>query len=134
MCPQRRRETMAEHTPTPWRVEKGTGLVWGDCTLFDDGTPDRLGVPVADGQLERPWAQGKGPSYEEMEANAAFIVKSVNSHDALIDALRAFVVHATYPVSTEINPRGYAWRGEDALDHAKSLADVVLDAVGGVAK
>lgn len=78
---------MAEHTPTPWRVEKGTGLVWGDCTLFDDGTPDRLGVPVTDGQLERPWAQGKGPSYEEMEANAAFIVKAVNNHEALVNAI-----------------------------------------------
>jgi hypothetical protein len=76
---------MVEHTPTPWRVEEGTGLVWGDCTLFDDGTPDRLGVPVTDGQLERPWAQGKGPSYDEMEANAAFIVKAVNNHEKLLE-------------------------------------------------
>lgn len=44
----------------------------------------------------------------------------------LREALRAFTVHATYPVSTEINPRGYAWRGEEALDCAKSLADNAL--------
>lgn len=78
-----------KHTPTPWRVEKGTGLIWGDCTTFEDGTPDRLGVPVTDSQLERPWAQGKGPSYEEMKANAAFIVRAVNSHQAMVDALEA---------------------------------------------
>lgn len=44
----------------------------------------------------------------------------------LREALRAFAVHATYPVSTKINPRGYAWRGEEALDYAKSLADAAL--------
>jgi hypothetical protein len=33
-------------------------------------------------------------------------------------ALRLFVVHATYPVSTEINPKGYAWRPDSALDYA----------------
>lgn len=79
---------MTEHTPTPWRVEKGTGLVWGDCTIFEDGTPDRLGIPVTDGQLERPWGKGCGPTYDEMEANAAFIVKAVNSH-AEMDRLLA---------------------------------------------
>jgi len=78
---------MAEHTKLPWRVEKGTGLVWGDCTLFEDGTPDRLGVPVTDGQLERPWAQGKGPTYNEMEANAAYIVRACNAFPDLVKAL-----------------------------------------------
>jgi hypothetical protein len=82
---------MAEHTKLPWRVEKGTGLVWGDCTLFEDGTPDRLGVPVTDGQLERPWAQGKGPTYDEMEANAAHIVKCVNAYPDLVKARAAFL-------------------------------------------
>jgi hypothetical protein len=48
--------------------------------------------------------------------------------ERLREALRAFTVHATYPVSTAINPRGYAWRGEEALDYAKSLADGVLAA------
>lgn len=52
--------------------------------------------------------------------------------DALVKALRAFTEHATYPVSTEINPRGYAWRGEEALDYAKGLADEALALVGGV--
>jgi len=79
---------MAEHTPTPWRVEQGTGLVWGNCTIFDDGTPDRLGVPVTDGQIERAWSKGNGPSYEEMEANAAFIAKACNAHEALVKALQ----------------------------------------------
>lgn len=78
---------LSGHTPTPWRVETGTTLIWGDCTICDDGTtPDRLGVPVADAQLARPWSDGR-PSYNEADANAAFIVRAVNSHDALVKAL-----------------------------------------------
>lgn len=47
----------------------------------------------------------------------------------LREALRAFTIHATYPVSKEINPRGYAWRGEEALDHAMSVARTVAGIV-----
>jgi hypothetical protein len=43
-------------------------------------------------------------------------------------ALDLFVVHCTYPVSTEINPRGYAWRDERALDYAFGEAVKVLGA------
>lgn len=63
---------MTQHTPGPWCVEQGTTLVWGDCTLNDDGSPDRLGVPVADAQLARPWAGGE-PSHRTAEANACVI-------------------------------------------------------------
>jgi|HubBroStandDraft_5_1064220.scaffolds.fasta_scaffold101054_6 hypothetical protein len=45
---------------------------------------------------------------------------------ALREALRLFVDHCTYPVSTEINPRGYAWRGEDSLDYARGQAVAAL--------
>jgi hypothetical protein len=57
--------------------------------------------------------------------------KAEAERDALVKALKAFVVHATYPVSTEINQRGYAWRGEEALDYAKGLADYAFSLVGG---
>lgn len=50
--------------------------------------------------------------------------------ERLREALRAFTVHATYPVSTEINPRGYAWRGEETLDYAMSLANAAGQSVG----
>lgn len=45
---------------------------------------------------------------------------------ALREALNLFVVHSTYPVSTEINPRGYAWRDERALDYAFGEATKAL--------
>jgi hypothetical protein len=80
---------MSEHTSLPWRVEQGTGLVWGNCTVFEDGTPDRLGVPVTNGQSELYWGRGNGRTYEEMEANAAFIVRAVNAHDALVEYVRS---------------------------------------------
>lgn len=40
-------------------------------------------------------------------------------------ALRLFVGCA-YPVATEINPRGHAWRPEESLDYALSEAKKVL--------
>ena len=41
-------------------------------------------------------------------------------------ALRIFVGCA-YPVSTEINPRGHAWRSEESLDYALSEATKALN-------
>jgi hypothetical protein len=60
------------------------------------------------------------------EAKAALEAKDAEI-ERLTAACKAFVVHAIYPVSKEINPRGYAWRGEEALDHAKRLADEALE-------
>ena len=57
---------------------------------------------------------------------AGNIDEAAETIDRLREALRAFAAHSTYPVSTEINPRGYAWRGEEALDYAKGLADTLL--------
>jgi hypothetical protein len=111
---------MAEHTKLPWRVEKGTGLVWGDCTLFEDGTPDRLGVPVTDGQLERPWAQGKGPTYNEMEANAAYIVRACNAFPDLVKAMEEIA---------DMDPKGI--RADD-LGRAARIARDALAAMKGV--
>lgn len=74
-----------EHTPGPWRVERGTTLVWGDCTITDDH-PDHLGVPVADAQLARAWAKGE-PTYERAEANARLIAAAPE----LLEVLKAYV-------------------------------------------
>jgi len=48
---------------------------------------------------------------------------------ALREALNLFVVHSTYPVSTEINRRGYSWRDERALDYAFDEAIKALGAI-----
>lgn len=75
---------MTEHTPTPWRVEEGTDLIWGACNP-DDQSSYGMGYPVIEGKIPR-WKPYK-PSMDEREANAAFIVKAVNNHDALVKDL-----------------------------------------------
>ena len=56
---------MSQHTPTPWNVVTHNGV------SLIDGDADRIGVNV------------------EAPANAAFIVRACNSHDALVKALEA---------------------------------------------
>ena len=61
-----------KHTPTPWRVIKNGRIVWhkgGD-----------IGEIVV-----------RSGNYDEAQANAEHIVKCVNSHDALIEALKGLV-------------------------------------------
>jgi hypothetical protein len=68
---------MSEHTPTPWR---------------NDQKPDALivcdaeGGSIADCAPPGPWM-----SHKVALANAAFIVKAVNNHDALVKALDGMV-------------------------------------------
>jgi len=76
---------MSEHTPTPWRVEDGTDLIWGACNP-DDRSSYGMGYSIVEGKAPG-WKPYK-PSMEEREANAAFIVKAVNSHDALVEAIK----------------------------------------------
>lgn len=59
-----------KHTPTPWRVAERWHVITDDNGqwLADTVTVQRLN--------------------EEEAANAAFIVRAVNSHNALVDALR----------------------------------------------
>ena len=66
---------MAEHTPTPWVADP------------DDREGYEWNIHIIDGQdgHNRICFMSNGP---ETEANAAFIVKAVNSHDALVEALQ----------------------------------------------
>jgi hypothetical protein len=64
---------MSEHTPTPWRVE------YDDNGFFFIDAPGRPSPYIAA-------TGGEGMANAE---NAAFIVKAVNSHDALVDALKS---------------------------------------------
>lgn len=77
-----------KHTPTPWRVEEGTDLIWGKCSE-EDMTTYGMGFPIVTGFSGMgSWTKGR-PDMDEREANAAFIVKAVNSHQALVDAVTA---------------------------------------------
>jgi hypothetical protein len=76
----------ANHTPLPWRLEEGTPLIWGACDP-DDKSTYGMGFPVAEAVPPTRWNCNR-PSADERMANAAFIVKAANSHEALIAALR----------------------------------------------
>lgn len=79
---------MTEHTPTPWRVEEGTDLIWGACNPDDQSTRG-MGYSIAQGK-SGSWGDRK-PDMDEREANAAFIVKAVNNHDALTKAINNYL-------------------------------------------
>ena len=74
-------------TPGPWHVisDRARSVTLGLPTVVSIGTdPDNLDgfdVPV----------RNKPNGYSEAKANAAFIVRACNSHDALVKALEALV-------------------------------------------
>lgn len=114
---------MVDHTPTPWRVEEGTDLIWGACNP-DDRSSYGMGYSIVEGKLPS-WKPYK-PDYEEREANAAFIVKAVNNHEALVKALQDIIDE-----NDEFRKGMPAdWEG-DPLEDACDAAKVVLAAVGG---
>lgn len=76
---------MSEHTPTPWAVPVSEG----NDTLICEDLGEKLGTIIAD--VSRPiknFTLYRDISWDEAAANAAFIVKAVNNHDALVEALK----------------------------------------------
>jgi hypothetical protein len=79
---------MSEHTPTPWRKDEYA------LSIYADNVP-KGPMRVADlrgwGYLTGKGHGALGLSRDEgiavQEANATFIVKAVNNHDALVKAL-----------------------------------------------
>jgi hypothetical protein len=67
---------MTQHTKTPWRVQATYPV------LVEGQMADGMWALVADagGDVDMPQT--------EWASNAAFIVKAVNMHDALVEALR----------------------------------------------
>jgi hypothetical protein len=77
---------MSEHTPTPWELieateHHGAYVVngWGRtvCDLYAMSNP--MAASVRNGGTSFP------VPFDDMAANAAFIVKAVNSHEALLE-------------------------------------------------
>ena len=76
--------TNTQHTPTPWYISEtrlkttieiyidGWGYTLADCDASHSSLADKVGI-------------------EEVEANAAFIVKAVNCHDELLKALEGML-------------------------------------------
>ncbi len=67
-----------DHTPTPWRAYGG-GKSIGIAQRFEDTTPIKDIVDIASCRVDEKEIDGY--------ANASFIVRAVNSHDALVEAL-----------------------------------------------
>lgn len=92
------------HTPTPWRVEE-----WPDDIMDSEGmavaTTDTSGI-------------SRVLPEEVRAANAAFIVRAVNNHDKLVEALRWYEEQAS-----NCRKLGGIREGEDAR--------AALDADGG---
>lgn len=76
-------ETKQQWTPGPWRVEEGTTLVWGACTFADDGTIERLGIPVADMCGNPSWSRDPVVDDDTKAANAALIAAAPALYAAL---------------------------------------------------
>lgn len=78
--------TTAQHTPTPWAYIKATVP---DNTGGYDYAITVDGKIIAEVFQHTGWDDEKTGKYETqpVEANAAFIVRACNSHDALVEAL-----------------------------------------------
>jgi hypothetical protein len=90
-----------QHTPTPWKVDgcAVTSDVFNICTL------DTTAKDMNENQI------GMG----ELSANAAFIVRAVNTHEELLETLKTVVVYmdAQCKVNGEFSTAdapGYAMR------------------------
>lgn len=101
---------MTKHTPTPWQA------------LPDENGNETYVVGPKD-QAVADCMMGYGVTDD---ANAAFIVKAVNNHKALVKALEVLLAEATsFSVSG-------VYFDEDCMGHkGPTLARQALDAVGG---
>lgn len=72
-----------QHTPTPWLVTDEIDRIYnGELIRPVSGNPSPVAVVCDFNRFDRD---------EERKANAAFIVKAVNAHDALVDAARSAI-------------------------------------------
>lgn len=70
-----------QHTPTPWHFEKGR-------FNSDDLSDSHIGSIVSEKDFILAAINGDAGSSEEVEANAAFIVRAVNAHEELLEAAK----------------------------------------------
>jgi hypothetical protein len=115
-------EKKATHTPGPWRVEKDTTLVWGNCLIAEDGTPEYLGYPVAEACRPSTWQTSGKPDHVEQDSNARLIAAAPD----LLEALRELVEIAETAIR-QANNDGGMW-DEDAT--LKPALDAIAKAEG----
>src|SRR6186713_1866824 len=93
MCPQRRRETMVEHTPTPWDWLIHDHSMASLGVMPDPGLGDPLVLAIAPCQACADRANPKewkwGRCHTPSEADAEFILTAVNNHDHMVQTFEA---------------------------------------------
>ncbi len=100
----------AQHTPVPWKVSTNPGGP-GDQPAFPS-IRDSSGLPHGQDIVAMPLGDS-----ETVNANAAFIVKAVNSHDKLVGALEKLLRH---PIGISTNSMDVA-EARAALSAAHSV-------------
>ncbi|NDF01492.1 MAG: hypothetical protein EB034_24985, partial [Verrucomicrobia bacterium] len=97
--------------PTPWRVEK---IALGECVIAANG--DELALVYTNDGLDEP-------TQFPAVANAELIVRAVNSHVALVEALE-YMLNCFDAESTDVfltlDPVGAISKARAALSHAKA--------------
>lgn len=74
------------HTPTPWKIVEGDGMDYNVLQIITDVREHKNQVGIANVDIGF-----EGPLGAEQPANAAFIVRAVNAHDALVEALESLM-------------------------------------------
>lgn len=96
----------AKHTPTPWSIHPEDGSYIVKLPYSRVG-----GIGIASTEMGNEWNE-----WDQCEANAEFIVRAVNSHDALIAAGQALydaignVERGEHPLmNAAVLKAGHAW-------------------------
>lgn len=105
----------ADHTPTPWMIlEDGFHEEQLEITSADRAQNDMSEIAVVD--------VGFGGEFQaEQHANAAFIVRAVNAHDALVAALKD-ALRRSRDMHFKSGPDGDRQHREAYADHYAALA------------
>ncbi len=89
------------HTPTPWAI---SGFDTTTVIAIQDG-PNRARQEYVDGRHQYTIARaGDIPGIYERAANAALIVRAVNSHAALVEALEYLIGECDEDMDDDYNP------------------------------
>lgn len=115
---------MSNHTPTPWRLAEG--LERGDRTRQFIWPDAETREEREDGSLYCIATVNAREHVETMEANAAHIVRCVNAHGKLVEALDALIVGIGQESQWLATKTPHCW---ERLTAAMDAAAAVLDQV-----
>jgi hypothetical protein len=114
---------MNEHTPTPWMTHRAGEMLPDDWMIVADMGLTPNGIQQVS-TVARALSIRQTP--ETTAANAAFIVKAVNNHEALVQALKTARARIEYLGAACNDPRHFQNNADVVLPNI----DRVLDLVG----